>query len=393
MLFKRINPVILILAIWFAGLGAAAQFAKITIIFSEISTYYAENDVRSGFLLSTVSLLGVVFGLYAGVMGAKYGNRKLLIFGLFLGAITSFAQVFLLPFWGMIALRAIEGISHLAITVAAPTLIASYASDNFRTYAMTLWGTFFGVAFAAMSVISPAILSNGGFDQLFLYHGIYMLLMGAVLFVCMPNPRANLSVKEKPAPDTNFLTAHIEAYRSPFIAAPAIGWTFYTLTFVAMMTLLPQFISDDQKLFVIGAMPITSIIASLTLGTFLLRIMSAVGVVMIGFAFAFAVSIAMLFTGINAWMAILIYIGLGLVQGATFAAVPQLNKTIEDRSKANGLLVQTGNLGNLFGTPILAAAVGTFDQSGMLTIACLSYILAICAHAFCSHLRNWYRPA
>ncbi|WP_026481271.1 MFS transporter [Ahrensia sp. 13_GOM-1096m] len=393
MLFQRVNPIFLIIAIWLAGLGAAAQFAKITIIFGELSAYYGQSDARSGFLLSTISLLGVIFGLYAGVMGAKYGNRKLLIGGLFLGALTSFAQVLLLPFWGMITLRAIEGISHLAIAVAAPTLIASYATDKIRTYAMTLWGTYFGVAFALMSVISPAVLKNGRFDQLFLYHGIYMALIGILLVLCMPNPRTNLSTAQTPAPDTNFWIAHVQAYKSPFIAAPALGWVFYTLTFVSMITLLPQFVAEDQRLLVIGAMPVTSIIASLTLGTYLLRIMSAVKVVTVGFALAFVVSLVMIFSGVNAWMAIALYIGLGLVQGATFAAVPQLNNTIEDRSKANGLLVQTGNFGNLIGTPVLAVTIGTFNQSGMLVIACLAYVMGICVHILCGYLRNWYRPA
>lgn len=391
MLFKHVHPVVLILALWFAGLGAAAQFAKVTIIFSEISAYYGESDARSGFLLSTVSLLGVVFGLYAGVMGAKYGNRKLLIFGIFIGALASFAQVLLPPFWGMIALRAIEGISHLAITVAAPTLIASYASDKLRTYAMTLWGTFFGVAFAAMTIISPAVMRTGSFDELFLYHGIYMMVMGVLLVLCMPNPRTNTRTEPILAPVTNFWTAHIEAYRSPFIAAPAIGWVFYTLTFVSMITLLPKFVPEDQRLFVIGAMPVTSIIASLTLGTVLLRYMSAVNVVMIGFAFALIVSLIMIFDGIGIWQIIALYVGLGLVQGATFTAVPQLNESIEDRSKANGLLVQTGNIGNLVGTPLLAVIIGSFNQNGMLIVACIAYIAAIFAHLFCSHLRNWYR--
>jgi MFS transporter, DHA1 family, inner membrane transport protein len=42
------------------------------------------------------------------------------------------------------------------------------------------------------------------------------------------------------------------------------------------------------------------------------------------------------------------------VQGASFAAIAQLNAPAQDRAMAAGALAQMGNLGTVTGTPLLA---------------------------------------
>ena len=46
---------------------------------------------------------------------------------------------------------------------------------------------------------------------------------------------------------------------------------------------------------------------------------------------------------------------MGIVQGASFAAIPQLNHSAEDRARASGAVAQLGNLGTTTGTPLLSA--------------------------------------
>lgn len=44
---------------------------------------------------------------------------------------------------------------------------------------------------------------------------------------------------------------------------------------------------------------------------------------------------------------------LGIVQGASFASIPQLNASDADRVGAAGAIAQLGNLGTTSGTPLL----------------------------------------
>lgn len=68
----------------------------------------------------------------------------------------------------------------------------------------------------------------------------------------------------------------------------------------------------------------------------------------------------------------------GIVQGASFAATPQLNAGMGGRSLAAGALAQPGHPGTAAGTPVLAAATAAFGPTGVVGSAgplCLSGVL------------------
>ena len=60
---------------------------------------------------------------------------------------------------------------------------------------------------------------------------------------------------------------------------------------------------------------------------------------------------------------------LGIVQGASFAAIPQLNAGEGERSLAAGAVAQLGNLGTTTGTPLLAALIAGFGAAGVVGFA------------------------
>jgi MFS transporter, DHA1 family, inner membrane transport protein len=65
---------------------------------------------------------------------------------------------------------------------------------------------------------------------------------------------------------------------------------------------------------------------------------------------------------------------LGIVQGASFASIPELNVRPDDRARAAGAVAQLGNLGTTTGTPALAALLAASGPSA-LTLAAV----ALCA--------------
>jgi MFS transporter, DHA1 family, inner membrane transport protein len=69
----------LILAIWAARLCAAGQFAKVSVVFPELLKFYSDAGSNAGFLVSLLSFLGMVFGLFSGVLVAKFGYRTFLM--------------------------------------------------------------------------------------------------------------------------------------------------------------------------------------------------------------------------------------------------------------------------------------------------------------------------
>ena len=351
----------LVFLLWLAGLGAAAQYGKVSVIFDKLPQIYPEAGPVLGWAVSLVGFVGILLGVTAGVLAARIGFRRALLWALVLGGGLSLIQSSFPPLPVFLGLRLIEGVSHLAIVVAAPTLIAQLTPFHLQNVMLTLWGTFFGVAFTILAWVGLPMVDRFGLAPLFVTHGIYLLVFAVILWPLVPR-----DPKAEPAQMSGILHQHLTIYRSAFIAAPAIGWLFYTFCFVSLLTLLPPFVDPSLRVLVVGAMPLVTIASSLILGVWLLHFTSPIGIVQIGFASGVVFALALIVYPGNALLCLAIAGSLGLVQGASFAAVPELNQDNADRALANGAMAQTGNIGNTIGTPVVAALIAVGGNTAMM---------------------------
>lgn len=388
MAHSSLRPILLVLLLWIAGLGAAIQFSKIAVPFAEFRMLYPDVGTGAGWMLSIISLIGIFMGMTASIFAAKLGFVRVLLFALLLGALMSFWQALLPSFSVMLISRLIEGISHLIVVVVAPTLIAQLSSDRFRGLAMTLWGTFFGVAFALVAWLGLPFVNTYGLSALFVWHGIYMLavmicLAGAfyVFKISVPQTDSDLDLK-------SILKRHVTAFKSPSIFAPGIGWLFYTMTFVSLLAILPDTVPIESRATLVGISPLVSIVSSLVIVPILLTRMSAVQVIVLGFSLAVLLTALALTPISKTSIWIVLFAVLGLVQGASFAAVPELNQSAEDRALSNGAMAQMGNLGNTVGTPILLIVLARFDVQGVFLAVALIYICGIGGHLALARCRT-----
>ena len=375
---RQTPPMLLVLLLWCAGLGAAAQFGKISILYEPLrGSYGANGEVALGLVVSIVGVVGLVFGTTAGLLVARVGPRRAIVAALAAGAAMSAVQSAFPSYPLMLASRIIEGASHLGIVVVGPTMIAALAPEAKRPLAMTLWSSFFGVTYAVLALIGPLVTPIG----LFLGHAGYMAALAVVLAVTLPkDPRV------APAPMTNLLGQHAQIYASPRLAAPAMGFCFYTFLYVAILTLLPPETPVTHRALIAAGMPLASIAVSLTLGVRLLRRISAVHLVQYGYAAAIPGFLLLwAFWGNGAGMVVAgfwLSAALGIVQGASFASIPELNATPEARTKSAGAIAQLGNLGTTTGTPVLAALLAASGPAGLVLAASLLCALGILLHSF-----------
>lgn len=387
---RNLTSVYVTLLLWIAGLCAAAQFAKMGLILPELQTLYPNSGASTGFLISLISLVGALFGLVAGIVVGRIGPRKVLLAGLAIGSLISFIQTLELPLPLLLATRVIEGASHLAIVVAAPTLIAHFSSIRFRAAAMTLWGTFFSVSFSVTAWLGLPLAQTHGVHTLFLAHAICMTLITLLVAFTLPIVTLqsnNGAQAAKSLSFTRFYQQHKQAWLSPHIAAPAAGWLFYTITFVALLSILPGLVPSDQRTTVSVVLPLASIASSMTIGVALLWRYTAVQVLLFGFAIAIGFALLLLLNPNSAPLSVLLFCAMGLVQGASFAAIPQLNKEAPNQALAYGALAQAGNIGNLCGTPLLLFLYNTGGSNAMMLFVMLCYSGAIVIHTLFAKLR------
>lgn len=369
----------LIFTLWLSGLCAAAQFSKISILFPQLEEIYPNSNSNIGILLSFISIIGVIFGLVAGLYIQRVGFRKSLLLALGLGTIISIIQATLPPFSLMLATRVIEGLSHLIIVIAAPTLIAQFSLKKHRNYSMTLWSTFFGVSYALTAFIGIPLVEIYGPSSLFLAHGAIMLMTTIILWKILPQESIE-QTKPKPFTLRNIIQEHIQIYRSPLKISPAIGWLFYALTFVALLTILPSFIDIKHRTFISSSMPLAGIVTSITLGVFLLQYFAAITIIILGFGLAMIMASLFWIFPANSWVCIALISSLGLVQCASFLAVTQLNTDQKSQTQANSAIAQMGNLGNMLGTPILLFIVSYLGLNALILFIILCYGLGIFFH-------------
>jgi predicted MFS family arabinose efflux permease len=380
-----------VLALWAAGLGAAAQFGKIGVMFDDLVAVYGSAPAIA-VMVSVVGMVGLVFGTTAGIVVQRLGLRRVIVAAMLLGAALSAFQALLPPLPVMLASRVLEGLSHLAIVVIGPVMIAQAAPPRWQGLAMTLWSSFFGVSFAVLALVGPMLAAVAGIGGLFLAHAGVMAVLALLLALLLPeSPRA----APVPVSLAGLWRQHGLIYRSPRIAAPAIGFFFYTILYVALLTLLPPLMGGFRP-HAAAAMPLVSIAVSLTLGVWLLRRMTAVRLVQAGFAMGLVAALALaLVWPSEVWRlaaALLLAAAMGIVQGASFAAIPQLNNSDEDRAMASGAVAQLGNLGTTTGTPLLALMISAFGPAGVIGFAAPLCVMGIAVHVWQARRRGLIRP-
>ncbi|WP_292289601.1 MFS transporter [Marivita sp.] len=347
------HPLLLTLTLYLAGLGAAGQFSKLAVSFVSLTRVYADqSETVLGLAVSLISLVGLILGLVAGIVVSRIGARRALVAALALGAVMSLWQATLPALPVMMFSRVLEGASHLLIVVAAPTLIAEATPDRYRPAALTLWSTFFGVAFALTAVIAPWVIAQGGLSLLIGAHGIWMAVACVGILLVLPQA---IITTEPPGARISVLRRHLTAYATPGIATPALAWLCYTLTFVSVLTALPLLTGGAAPTWLAAIAPLVSIAVALTVGVAILSRRPAQPVVTLGFALCAVVAVLTLVVGFTTISVLLLFAAMALVQSAGFAVVPQINPDAPSRALANGALAQMGNLGNLSGTPLLIA--------------------------------------
>ena len=358
--------------LWCAGLGAAAQFAKFSITLGDVAQRYPGAQIDVSLVLSIIGVVGIFFGAVAGVMVERAGFRKVLIFALILGAILSTLQAAIPPLSIMLGSRVLEGVSHLGIVIAAPTLMALLSAPRHRPIVMGIWASFFGISYALTGWLGVPLLQTWGLRAVFLAHAVFMAELAVRMVIFLPagvGMDSNDQTKKPRLTWKSWFGVHRETYSQLRVSLPGISFLWLTLMFIALLTFLPNFAEPDQRPLLIVIMPLASIVGTLAAGFVAQRVSPAVPGA-IGFA-TVVVLITVMWTFLDVYpqfyggLAIAMMMGSGAVQGAVFALVPALNFDAASQARANGAVAQLGNLGTAIGTPLFALALGVAGFAGL----------------------------
>ncbi|MFZ2220319.1 MAG: MFS transporter [Rhodoferax sp.] len=356
-----------IVCLWLCGVVAAMQFAKISLAFTAVQQWYGLSAGQMGVILSTVGLTGLVFGVTMGLYAHAIGYRRLLLTGLALGAVLAALQALMLPPVWLWVTRLLEGVSHLAVVVTAPTLIAAQCVARQRSVAMGLWSTFVGVAFALTGAFGPGGLSALGLDGFLGLHALAMLLMLGWAAAVVPADREAFGVRAWPRWQA-VPRHHLQIYTRWETALPGLCFFCYTGMAVALLTFLPLQ-AGARTPWLAVVLPLMGIAGTFSAGWLAHTWVTPLWLVRLAFAGVGLAGVGLWVCALVGWdkapAALLLMYLAGLSGGAAFSLIPYLSHESLVQSRANGAVAQMGNLGATLGPPLFAALLAAWGVAGL----------------------------
>lgn len=371
-------PAVFIL--WIAGLGAAMQFAKVSVSFDRLVTIYHSTPGEMGLVLSIVGAISLFFGATAGLLIERIGFRQAILGALLFGTFLAALQAFLVPLPLLLFCRFLEGSVHLILVVALPTLMLTFTSSAHRAIVMGLWGAFFSAGFTFTSLWGAPLVEWAGPQALLASHAFIMAGLFLVVWKGIggePSPPIPLPFKM-----ANLLRENLLVYTNLITSLPGILFFFHGAMFISLLTFVPQMANTPEEtarlsillpLICIGGTLFAGLIAQYLLNPLPLAILSFSALCLAAIYLAFAE----LFQSSDFFASCLLLFISGMIQGAIFALVPFLAKTPTHQAHANGAITQLANLGGTILTPIFAAILdlaGADGFVGMILILALGGI-------------------
>lgn len=231
-----------VLAIVGAGVVASLQVGKVIIAAPLLRQDMGLDLASIGTLTAVFSLLGVVSGIAAGGVIARFGARRMLLLGLLATALGTTLGAMAPSYGLLLASRVVEGLGFLMITVAGPAALQRMVSASGRDFAFALWSCYMPTGMAV------AMLASQAFD----HWQAYWWCAGAAVAVALASVAALVPVGES----TTSASLSWRGMRQDTVdtlgaAGPvllALSFTLYSLMFFALFTFLPVLLMEQLGL-------------------------------------------------------------------------------------------------------------------------------------------------
>jgi predicted MFS family arabinose efflux permease len=336
-----------------------------------------------------VGLIGLIFGITISIYISKIGHKKILLISLFFGFVISVVQALNPVFPIVFISRILEGVSHLGIVVAAPTIIILLSSEKHHSIVMGLWSSFFFFSFSVTAWIGKPILELYSSSVLFLIHAIFMAIILVILFLSIKNINIPYNDDRK----ISFMNAHKKVYSNWRTVSPGVLFFFHTFMYIALFTFLPRLSENEHtKNLLLVILPLISIIGTMIAGIVSqyfvspskLSVVAYISVLVLIFVIKLSFDKNMLF--VAASMVLILFSG--IIQGSVFSLIPNISLTTEEQTNANGAVAQLGNFGSTLGPPVFSYFLIYGKSSIIIIVMLLSILGAISGIIITKKIKN-----
>lgn len=340
--------------------------------------------VESGFIATTFNVIGMLVGMFVGVLCDRFGHKRLGLAGIAIMCLAGLLGAAAWDFPSLLASRFFEGVGFILFAVAGSALMAASAEGANRTKAMGLWSAYMPAGGSAAILVAPLVLAAFGWRGWW----VAMSLFAALVFV----------VLARHAPTTRYggvgsLKLALESLAQPASVALALLFAFYVAQWTSVMIWLPTFLVEERGASAGLASLLTAFMVLVNVpgnlaGGWLLAHGVRRGPLILGACAVMVVTdIGMLSSllpdGLRYASCLLFSMCVGVIPACIFSGVVVHAKTPQHVGTTNGMVMQTSQAGQFFGPILLAWLATHFGGWGASLWAMLAFAAcaAVCGYA------------
>jgi MFS family permease len=371
-------------AVFAGGLVCGAYIGKVPPALPLQRAELGLTLVESGFIATTFNVIGMLVGMFVGVLGDRFGHKRLGITGLAVLAAAGILGAFAWDFSSLLAARFFEGVGFILFTVVGSALMAAAAGDADRPKVMGLWSSYMPSGGVAAILLAPLLMGLWGWRGAWIAWALVAVLALAVLWRLAPSPRYGGVGSVKLA---------LESLKQPGSVALALLFAFYTAQWTSVMIWLPTFVVDERGGGAAAASLLTALMVLVNIpGNLIGGWLIAHGVrrgklILAAAAIMVLTDIGMLNSALPdavRFASVLLFsFCAGTVPGAIFSGVVVHAKSPAHIGTTNGMVMQTSQAGQFFGPVLLAWLAAQFGGWGASLWAMLAFAAgcAACGYA------------
>lgn len=368
-----------------AGIIAALQVGKVIVSVPLLRADLGLSLSAAGWVLSIFSVLGVLGGILTGATVSRFGDRRIMLVGLWAIVCGSLAGGFASAYPLLLATRVIEGLGFLLIIIAAPDLLRRIVAPHERDRAFAIWSCFMPAGMALALLIGPLLVG---------WRGLWFTNAGLAALVAIAVMRTvsqGVIMQDKwswsgLADDTQ---QTLKA-GGPLLLAVTFG--FYTLLFFALFSFLPVLLEERIGVSAALASVLTAaaiganIIGNLTAGVLRERGVAQWKIIAVASIIMGVMGLVIflpLLPNIAVFAACVVFSGFGgLIPAIIMGGIPTLTPSARLTPVSFGLVMQGNNLGQLIGPVTVGSVVAAMGWNAVAVfIACGAVALVLLAIA------------
>ena len=363
----------LTITILFCGSLNGINIAKLAPSITELSTSFGLSLSQIGLLASIFTLIMVVAGVLIGGIVRGAGTKRILMAALIIACIGNAISLMGSSVASLFIGRAIEGISLIALTLTAPSLLAQHTDPANRGWVMGTWGGFMPLGNGLAIIAAPYLIEQGG------WHLVWQVGFGFSVFVCglgwlfIPDDR--LPMKRQ------FDLAALKlAIALPLLAIIGLSFALHSLvyqTLIQFMPLISQSLggfSLAEGAMITGLFCAVNFIGNLIAGQALQTGKKPAHIVRLVFSIVPILLILLVLFSQSPFLLVLVLILTGLVSGGSapifFYLVSRANDDPQNLPVFVAWVFQIQGLGMLIGPALISWVVET-THSWNIGILCL----------------------